>query len=454
MKNLAKLFFDIERVSFLLIVLPFFTFNLVAIFNSQFFNFINFSFLFFSLVFIDLLSKIILRNLNSYFFSIIFSTTVFVFFYGFYLTIFIQEIFFNNLGLLPRGRLILPLIFVGLISVNLIFRKLKYAKYLNLFLIIFTITNFSINLKEFYNSKLGLTQLDSNFHQIHLTDNLKKPVLLIIMDEYSSPNEFFKFDNDSSVFNFSEYLQRNNWQVRNSSNSFEKSTIHSISSLFNFNLSKDSIYSGMDIYDLGSEKLIKSSLYDSLNSKGVDFINFGIFRVGNSNPSTLLYKYPENFLDVFLFNTVFNHVIFNTGGFKMDGFGKDFFPMEGHNKFIFNSASDSLNKFSNTNFFSYIHLYMPHSPFLFEEEFDEPLKNDTYGYFKYWKFTNEKLELLLNELIISNKYRIILSGDHGFRGDSRINPNNTFTAFYGFSEEDLTTINSVQDLGILIYACY
>lgn len=455
MKNYIKFFFDINRVSFLLIILPFVTFNSFALFNSHFFNLINLFFLFFSLVFIDLLSKIILENLKTYFLvPIFFLSTVFLFFYGFYLTTFFQEFFFNNLGVLPRGRLILPIILLILIYCLFTFRRMKYIKYVNVFLIIFSIVNFSSRLEEFSNSKLELSPFDNNFHQIHLADKSKKPVILIITDEYSSPNELFKLYNDSSIFNFSNYLLRNNWHVRDSSISYEKSTIHSISSLFNFNLSRDSIYTGMDIHELGSEKLLKSSLYDSLDSKGIKFINFGIFRVGNSNPINNLYKYPENFLEVFLFNTVINHVIYNTGGFKMDGFDSDFFPMESHNKFIFNLAFDSLRNISNTNYFSYVHLYMPHSPFFFEEEFDQSLINDNNGYFEYWKFTNKKLEILVSELVKSDKYKIILSGDHGFRGDSRINPQNSFTAFYGFSEEDLKSIKSVQDLGILIYACY
>jgi hypothetical protein len=68
----------------------------------------------------------------------------------------------------------------------------------------------------------------------------------------------------------------------------------------------------------------------------------------------------------------------------------------------------------------------------------------------YWNFTNKKLQLILAQIINENKYRIILTGDHGFRSDKRINPHFTFTAFYGFNNYDLEKINSVQDLGSLI----
>ena len=97
---------------------------------------------------------------------------------------------------------------------------------------------------------------------------------------------------------------------------------------------------------------------------------------------------------------------------------------------------------------------MPHFPYTYKGEFNNRSNKNTNTYFEFWKFTNNKLEIFLNELVKSNKFRIILSGDHGFRGESRINPNNTFAAFYGFSKQDLNSIRSVQDLGNLIYACY
>ena len=71
-------------------------------------------------------------------------------------------------------------------------------------------------------------------------------------------------------------------------------------------------------------------------------------------------------------------------------------------------------------------------------------------YYNYWNFSNQLLEPLLNSLTKENKYKIILTGDHGFRGDKRINPHYTFTAFYGFDESSIDSIKSVQDLGSLI----
>ena len=69
-------------------------------------------------------------------------------------------------------------------------------------------------------------------------------------------------------------------------------------------------------------------------------------------------------------------------------------------------------------------------------------------YLQYWNFTNKKLTEMLSKLD-KNKYRIILTGDHGLRG-MPTNPHSTFTAFYGFDSTALKSIHSVQDIGNLI----
>lgn len=93
---------------------------------------------------------------------------------------------------------------------------------------------------------------------------------------------------------------------------------------------------------------------------------------------------------------------------------------------------------------------MPHSPFQFNPEFPKRDKNNLINYFAFWNFTNNKMNKLLTSLIKENKYRIIFTGDHGYRGENLIDPNNTFTAFYGFNLEMIDKIHSVQDLGSLI----
>jgi hypothetical protein len=115
---------------------------------------------------------------------------------------------------------------------------------------------------------------------------------------------------------------------------------------------------------------------------------------------------------------------------------------------------DSLNKNKNKRMFIYAHLFMPHGPMQFNPEFTLRKEFNLNNYTDYWNFTNTKLSRLLKSLIRENKYKIILSGDHGYRDDKRVNPNYTFTAFYGFEETAIESVKSVQDLGSLINGTY
>ena len=46
--------------------------------------------------------------------------------------------------------------------------------------------------------------------------------------------------------------------------------------------------------------------------------------------------------------------------------------------------------------------------------------------------------------------KIIITGDHGYRNVSKLNPNHTFLALYGFDDINISEIKTVQDIGSLI----
>jgi hypothetical protein len=455
MKNLFKLFFDPSKFSLFLLILPYILFNSDILVSSYFFSFLNLFLLLFLIITFDIAIKFFLNSnkiekiVSSGFFYIFF-----IFFYGLYLSLFFQEYINELFGVYLRGRLIILIIAFMLIFITILFKKVLYFKYINRFLFIFSCINLVFNYPsfDFFSSRNNVTL--NNYQKIKIDKSLTKPVILLVSDEYHSPDEIFQVVGDSSVYSFSNKLVKEDWIVLNNSFSQEISTIHSLSSLFNFNISGDKKFSDLSIFDLGTGKLIKSKFYDSLNSKNVKLINFGIFNLGESKPLNDLYFFPSSFVELFLFNSVYYKLKHNTGGFKVNGFSNSYFHTDDHNNFIINSTADSLKNISNQNIFTYIHLYMPHSPFFFKDEFQSLNNNDFDSYLEYWKFTNKKLDFLLSELTKDNRYRIIFTGDHGYRADARFNPKKTFTAFYGFEEKYLISIQSVQDLGSLINACY
>jgi hypothetical protein len=192
------------------------------------------------------------------------------------------------------------------------------------------------------------------------------------------------------------------------------------------------------------QKLLNSSLYDSLNLKGVKFYNFGILDIGKTKRFTsLYYYYPTSYYGQFFDKSMINVKYLNNDSGLLQ-------KQNMHNHYILESLPIILNK-SNKKSFYYAHLLMPHDPYQYLNEFTNKSNSNPDKYFEYWKFTNKKLEILLNKLTKENKYRIIVTGDHGY-GDigGGIKAEQTYTAYYGFDYTLIQNISSVQDIGNLI----
>ncbi len=199
---------------------------------------------------------------------------------------------------------------------------------------------------------------------------------------------------------------------------------------------------------IGASLLKKSLLDDSLYKKQVNFINYGIFDINNTKAYSQLYIYPKSFTEQFLLYTTYlfaKRSSINFNGKRLSG--KNEIIME-HNKY-FVSNIDHLIENAPKNTFIYLHLFMPHAPLQYEPEFKRKELKNLNDYIEYWRFSNKKLQEVLNRLTMDNKFRIILTGDHGLR-DMPTNPNQTFTAYYGFDSASVYQVNSVQVLGILI----
>lgn len=451
MKKLKALL-DLKKVSILLIALPYLTFNYENIILSPFYSFSQLIFFVACILLIDVSTKWFLFKLNEKAYTTISLFIVFIsalFFYGPYLTTFIQKGIQDYFLYLIRGRTMIEfsLAFFILLIITVRKKDINY-QYLNVFLILFGVISFFTSIK---NARVKRKQeFKSSFVHVSLNSSSVKPILLIISDEYASPDGLYKIYKDSSIYEFSNQLVNKGWITRNSFYSFETSTIHSLSSLFNFNLSKNKEYKKERIENIGTTKLLHANIADSLEKKDVEIINLGIFHIGEYPYLNRVYFYPTSFIEDIMKHTIYYTIKFNTGNFNKSGLTSSYYPTETHNKFIFNHLTDTLNTLANNKTFAYIHLLMPHSPFQFNPEFPKRDKNNLINYFAFWNFTNNKMNKLLTSLIKENKYRIIFTGDHGYRGENLIDPNNTFTAFYGFNLEMIDKIHSVQDLGSLI----
>jgi hypothetical protein len=452
---------NINKPSFLMVVLPYIGFNWRELYESPFYSLRQAGLVLLVLIAIELVFTQLVKKTGKYeqVLSVLFICFSTLFFYGNNFLVPVSEFISGTLHLFIREKIVFLCIALLILAVlYFIFSKNKNWKVLNVFLAIYCVVNiFSTRslqrelIKPIESIQNGYKNIGRSFSPNEKGN--EKPIILIVMDEYSSPDELYKILKDSAVYTFSNILKKAGWEVRNSSYTYEKSTIHSISSLFNFNLSKDSSYGNQKNENIISKKMMKAALIDSLSSKGVSFSNYSIFHLGSTEPLTQLYLYPTSFTEHFLIKTSFAKQKILSNNFKFKNLIKINSNVIEHNNYILNELSTQLEANKNKKSFTYAHLFMPHPPFDLGAEF--PIKHSINfeNYFLFWKFNNTKIEELLNTINKVGDYRIILTGDHGFRkNEHKENFNYSFTAFKGFDSLALKQLESIQDIGLLINA--
>lgn len=444
MIDFIKSFFDLKKGSLFLVFTSYLAFNFKTIFLVGNFAITDIVLLLLSIFIIEVAFKLLFSNFQKLTLLII-GNTFFILF-GYFIVLYFQNNLNQLFELKLRGRIIFISIFI---IINILFTlkfKNKHFKLVNTFLIIFIASGL---INAFFIAKYPTINIDSfTNNYLHFEPSKKgKPILLIITDEYHSPDDLYNYFKDSSIYDFSNKLRNKDWKVNNKFISNEASTNYSISSLFNYNLSDNKDFKNLTIEELNNKYFKKNQLFDSLSSKNIKINNLGIFDFGNIKPKYRLFKTNQSFLErVFEFTSI-KIAMGNTDNFKKNGLGINFYPTDKINKFVINEFEEL--KDLNRNTFVYVHLLMPHTPFMYDNEF-KFMKTTTKNYLEYWKFTNNKLEVIIEEIIKSNKMKIIITGDHGYRFESKLNPKHTFLALYGFDDIIVNDIKTVQDLGSLI----
>ena len=438
------------RASFLILILPYLVIISPELLLSPLSSMFNVTLLFFCLAFISIVYSKLFNPIPKRFFLFIFCNSLIltVFYYD---TIFFR--IYNSLNIIfihheIRFIFLVSIFFILSFSLQYSIRNhIKIAvKVVNVFFLIFLLNTLVFKFNQNKMFFLNPNPISSPLIIPTRIENIRQTILIIV-DEYASPRDLYNNFKDSSVYEFSSLLKLNNWRVTDHNYSFDTMTINSLASIFNFNFSKTpKQFPNFDYY---GQRLIQSTLYDSLINKGCHFYNFGIFDIGESKAPYRVYFYAKSFTD-----QVFNRSIFNPFNFSKDNENGDHFA---HNKYLFDSVPKKLIDIKDNHYFVYMHLLIPHQPFSYGKEFQKNKagkKRTIENYYAYWKFSNTKLSSLIAELTKDNRYNIILTGDHGFRHMKEVPPNYTFTAFYGFDSTQLTNLKSVQDIGSLINASY
>jgi hypothetical protein len=446
---------NLNKASFLMVVLPYIGFNWRELYESPYYSLGQAGIVLIVLIAIELAFTHLVKKMGKYekLLSVLFICFTILFFYGNDIVVPIYQYLTKSLQIYIKEK-VLFLILAGLLIFifHYLVAKKNLWKVFNIFLGIYFLVNVFSNRNLNRVIEAPIESIQNGYKKIKNVAN-DKPIILIVLDEYSSPDELYKIIKDSSVYNFSNNLKKSGWEVCNNSYTYESSTIHSISSIFNFNLSKDSLYEKQNIETIISKKMIKSALLDSLYSKGVLFNNYGIFHLGSTKPLTQLYLYPINFTEHFLIRTTFFRKKNESNNFNLKVLLTSYGNILNHNTYLLNNLQILIKENISKKSFTYTHFYMPHTPFYYGSAF--PIKHEVNfeNYFLFWKFTNTKIEALLDSINKQGDYRIIVTGDHGNRrNEHKENFHYSFMAFKGFDSLALKQIESIQDIGLLINA--
>lgn len=297
----------------------------------------------------------------------------------------------------------------------------------------------------------------SNFQiQTRLPENYpaasnSKPIVLIIMDELASPAELYRISKRKEVFSFEETLAAAGYLVRENFVTHEKSTVHVLNSLLNLNTSHYGNSSGDYFEQLDGIK--NCSIADELQKKGVEFVAYSFVKTGTRPQFRYILPDPENFVELILYNSILERYYLTTNK-KFGNIARDIRnDFSAYNEDLTRAIPGILNTYKNTKTVIYIHLLMPHKPFSFGNEIH--LKNsDLSSYISYYIFSTQKITELLMKSEVTRSYRVVISGDHGFRNSHEVDPYQTFSGFYGFDSSAVNMIHCTDDLGKFIVASF
>lgn len=431
-----KEIYNANRVSFILIFLPYFFLVLPRIIPNPLWSTTGFIYVFISAVILDYFLNYLFQKKLTKTPVVLVVFTLLIFFY---FPILIDNDFYPSLNLYLRSRTLILIIWLFLLSFYLIF-KTRIIKFLNIFLINFSIILIISTFYEIaYSNSFKITApISAKVESVSVPK--KKSILLIILDEYHSPLKLYQYTNDQGVLNLKNFLIERHFHAIDVNNSEKTYTLESLNGIFNKNINNS-----INLH----QQLKETSFVNMLYNKDISFHNYGLFDIGNiySDFQNLHYQRRSSFMGLFFSFTILNYlkgidlknIIFNevqqTGGY-----------------YYYNSQRlKDLNMILESNYyqnhFFYLHLLMPHGPFTITPKIlEEPTLT---GYVNYYKFTNKILIKHLQNLDL-DKFRIIITSDHGFRGDSYLNPHHGATFLKGFAESDIKKINTIQDIGTLI----
>ena len=203
---------DINKASFLMVALPYIGFNWRELYESPFYSIQQARLVLLALFAIELLFTQLVKKTGKYeqVLSVLFICFTILFFYGNDLVIPIYQFLTKSLHFYIKEKILFLIVGILLVFIfHYLFAKKNLWNILNVFLGIYCMVNiFSTrNLNRVIEAPIDSIQNGYKLITNAFNKN-EKPIVLIVMDEYSSPDELYKILKDSAVYNFSNALKK------------------------------------------------------------------------------------------------------------------------------------------------------------------------------------------------------------------------------------------------------
>ena len=422
---------------------------------------------FFFLLILDGLSPFVL--LISGFLLIIDSKFNFnkLFVYSLFIFIFYCQIIFNDTKFTLQDLRLryFSLIFLAIcFLINyLLIRSKLFIKFINVFFVCFSLNIFlfhHFSKLEKYDRTNFLKSLNFEYEKPDfLVQKSSMPLIFIVLDEFSSTSEVFKHTNDSIDYQLDLFLKKRGYLVNNKAKTKTLRTSLSLPSILNFNIHNSYKNDSIEKLDKGLQTIggftdifLNNLLVDSLNTKSIKSFSYGLLPFTNGeNDDNFYYYWTDEIPDISFFKQIINKTIIGTF----------FNNSDRETRYVDSFRKQSLDKLRSLNpqknSFYYFHLFFPHDPYSFYDEYPKKelnyitLSDDEYLKehieYKRW-FTNKIISIMKNKPF--ENCRVIITGDHGFRFSKDFDPTLTNIYFKGYSKEVTNKIEFIQDLGYLI----
>ncbi|MFC4231834.1 hypothetical protein ACFOW1_08025 [Parasediminibacterium paludis] len=358
------------------------------------------------------------------------------------------KVFFDKTFFVLQFRFLLFLL-LGLLLIFFVIKKrlnLEWQlinKMINVFIIAFIFISISSGIVDYvwYRNHLHVYENKS----LPAINNLgNKDIVWILLDEHASPS-FLRNDLHTHEF-LADSLSRKGFYVFDSLPSTMDATIYSINAIFNLD-DKAIPESHMSLFDF----LKESKWIYQLKKLGYKIDNLDFFDIGDepkSDSLNIFYNtYYEQIFDATTFQDIF--VKFN--------------PVQAHinancriyNDHILQKFKKDINTREAQPKFTWVHLLMPHYPFLKNENgLDNPpeivnsvnLPNDIVNqyYVGYLKYCDNVALAMLETIPNWRDKIVIISGDHGFRNSLADNDPRRYATFAAIYSSKMDSVEMQQ----------